>query len=79
MIGDFYDGFEGFLRQIWKFCCLLLKLLEPFPASKGTLLIILDGRGGLTLLLAPLYFRNQLQVKSLTTKILYLIFEFLFS
>ena len=30
MIGDFYDGFEGFWRQ------MLLRLLEPFPASEGT-------------------------------------------
>ena len=29
MIGDFYNGFKGFLRQI------LLRLLEPFPATKG--------------------------------------------
>ena len=29
MIGDFYNEFEGFLRQ------MLLKLLEPFPASEG--------------------------------------------
>ena len=30
MIGDFYDGFESFWRQM-----LLLRLLEPFPASEG--------------------------------------------
>ena len=29
MIGDFYNEFEGFLRQ------MLLRLLEPFPASEG--------------------------------------------
>jgi len=29
MIGVFYNGFEGFFRQ------MLLRLLEPFPASEG--------------------------------------------
>ena len=29
MVGDFYDGFEGIWRQ------MLLRLLEPFPASEG--------------------------------------------
>ena len=33
MIGDFYDGFEGFWRQ------MLLNLLKPFPASELTFLI----------------------------------------
>ena len=51
MIGDFYNGFEGFLRQ------MLLRLLEPFPASEGFFLFLND-EVDLELQLEPLCLRN---------------------
>ena len=70
MIGDFYNGFEGFLRQ------MLLKLLEPFPTSEG-IFWFLNDEVDLELLLEPLCLRNQLLAKSFTTEILYFDFWFL--
>ena len=70
MIGDFYDGFKGFWRQ------MLLRLLEPFPASEG-IFRFLDNEVDLKLLLGPLSLRNQLLAKIFTTKVLYFIFIFL--
>ena len=69
MIGDFYNGFEGFLRQI------LLRLLEPFPASEG-IFWFLNDEVDLELLLELLCLRNQLLAKSFTTEILYFDFYF---
>ena len=62
MMGDFYDGFESFWRQ------MLLRLLEPFPASEG----IFDF--WMIRWIGNYYWgrclRNQLLAKSFTTKIL---------
>ena len=64
MIGDFYDGFEGFLRQ------MLLRLFEPFPTSER-IFWFLNDEVDLKLRLEPLCLRNQLLAKSFTTEILY--------